>query len=166
MSDVPGAAATPALAEGAILSVIRGGLLIVLLVGLIGVLAELLLLEHVEDPWQRVPVFLLIAALIIAGWHALDRGPLSVRFLQGTMILFVLGGAIGLLLHFKGNMEFELEMKPAMKGWTLIRESLMGATPALAPGTMVQLGLIGLVYTYRHPRLRRTTPSHSTRRDH
>ena len=165
MSDVPGTAGTPPLAEGATLSVIRGGLLIVLLVGLIGVLAELLLLEHVEDPWQRAPVFLLIAALIIVGWHGLDRGPLSVRFLQGTMILFVLGGAIGLLLHFKGNMEFELEMKPAMTGWTLIRESLMGATPALAPGTMVQLGLIGLVYTYRHPRLRRTTP-HSTRRDH
>jgi len=27
----------------------------------------------------------------------------------------------------------------------------------LAPGTMVQLGLLGLVYTYRHPALNRVT---------
>ena len=151
--------------EHATLAVVRGALAIILVVGLIGLLAELLLLEHVEDPWQRVPVFLLAAALIIVAWHGLDPGPLSIRFLQAAMILFVLAGGIGLLLHFKGNMEFELELKPAMSGWTLIRESLMGATPALAPGTMVQLGLIGLVYTYRHPGLRRPTAPHSTRRD-
>jgi hypothetical protein len=163
MSNAVGEAGRP---EGATLSIIRGGLLIVLLVGLVGVLGELLLLEHVEDPWQRVPVFLLVAALIIVTWHGFDRGPLSIRVLQGTMILFVLAGAVGLLLHLKGNMEFELEMKPAMGGWTLLRESLMGATPALAPGTMVQLGLIGLVYTYRHPKLRRTGPPYSTRHDH
>jgi hypothetical protein len=35
----------------------------------------------------------------------------------------------------------------------LFREALSGATPALAPGTMVQFGLLGLLYTYRHPRL-------------
>jgi hypothetical protein len=27
------------------------------------------------------------------------------------------------------------------------------APPALAPGVMVQLGLLGLVYTYKHPAL-------------
>ena len=164
MSDSGEAAAAPT-GDRTALSVIRGGLLIILIVGLAGVLAELLLLEHVEDTWQRVPLFLLAGALIIIAWHGLDRGPVSVRFLQGAMVLFILAGGLGVLLHFKGNMEFELEMQPAMSGWTLIRESLMGATPALAPGTMVQLGLIGLVYTYRHPRLRRPAPTYSTRRE-
>jgi len=28
--------------------------------------------------------------------------------------------------------------------------------PALAPGAMIQLGLLGLVYTYRHPFIRQS----------
>ena len=137
------------------LAAIRGGLLIILVLGLIGILAELFLIEHTEDPWQRVPIFLIIAALIIVGWHAADRRSLSVRFLQGAMVLFVVSGAIGLLLHFKGNIVFELEMQPSAGGWPLIWAALKGATPALAPGAMVQLGLIGLAYTFRHPALER-----------
>jgi hypothetical protein len=50
-------------------------------------------------------------------------------------------------------MEFELEMYPSMAGFELVRESMSGATPALAPGTMLVLALIGLTYSYRHPRL-------------
>jgi hypothetical protein len=144
--------------ESATLGALRGGLLIILVLGLIGVLSELLLLEHTEDPWQRVPIFLLIGSLIIAGWHLVERKALSVRFLQGAMALFVISGALGLLLHFRGNVAFELEMQPSARGWPLIWAALRGATPALAPGTMVQLGLIGLAYTYHHPALRARQP--------
>ena len=140
--------------ESATLGAIRGGLLIILVLGLIGVLAELLLLEHTEDPWQRVPIFLIIGSLVIIAWHLAERRQLSVRFLQGMMALFIASGALGLLLHFKGNVAFELEMQPSASGWPLIWAALTGATPALAPGTMVQLGLIGLAYTYHHPSLR------------
>jgi hypothetical protein len=59
---------------------------------------------------------------------------------------------IGMGLHQSANAEFEQEMDPSLTGMKLFRESLSGATPALAPGTMIQLGLIGLVYAYRHPR--------------
>ena len=67
------------------------------------------------------------------------------------MLLFVAAGIVGVYLHYQSNVEFELEMNPAAAGWELIRESLTGAMPALAPGTMVHLGLIGLLYTWRHP---------------
>jgi hypothetical protein len=50
-------------------------------------------------------------------------------------------------------MEFELETYPSISGLALFKEAMMGATPALAPGTMIELGLIGLAYTYRHPLL-------------
>jgi len=30
----------------------------------------------------------------------------------------------------------------------LFREAMMGATPALAPGAMIQIGLIGLLYAF------------------
>jgi hypothetical protein len=44
--------------------------------------------------------------------------------------------------------EFELEMYPGLSGLELFREAMKGATPALAPGTMTILGLLGLAYTY------------------
>jgi hypothetical protein len=137
--------------EATTLSVIRGVLLLILVIGLVGLLAELLLLEHVEDPWQRLPIFLIVASLIILGWHGLERSALSIRFLQGAMILCAGAGALGLLLHFRGNIAFELEMDPSAIGWPLIWAALEGATPTLAPGAMAQLGLIGLAYTYHHP---------------
>ena len=146
-------AAPRATRERTTLGVIRGGLAVLLVLGLIGLLAELLLLDHTEDPWQRLPIFLIIASLIIVGWHAADRRPLSLRFLQGAMVLIVASGVLGLMLHFKGNIAFELEMQPSAIGWPLIWAALKGATPTLAPGAMVQLGLIGLAYTYRHPAL-------------
>jgi hypothetical protein len=45
-------------------------------------------------------------------------------------------------------------MSPDVTGWPLFWEAIRGATPALAPGAMVQLGLIGLAFTIRHPALR------------
>jgi hypothetical protein len=70
------------------------------------------------------------------------------------MIVFVVAGALGLVLHFKGNMEWALERQPELSGMTLVWKSLTGATPALAPGALAQLGLLGLVWSYRHPALR------------
>jgi hypothetical protein len=70
------------------------------------------------------------------------------------MVACVIAGCVGLVLHYKGNVEFELEMYPSMAGGELVWKALTGATPALAPGTMVQLGLVGLAFTYRHPALR------------
>jgi hypothetical protein len=69
------------------------------------------------------------------------------------MLLFVAGGIAGTLLHYRGNVEFEEEMHPGGTRWELFRGAIQGATPALAPGTMVLLGAIGLLYAYRHPAL-------------
>jgi len=128
-------------------------LLFVLVLGMAGTAAELVLLQHYEDPWQIAPIALIGLGLIVAAWHAVTSGAASVRALQALMTLFVFSGPIGVGLHYKANSEFELEMDATLAGLRLFRESLSGATPALAPGTMVQLGLIGLIYTYRHPRL-------------
>ena len=59
---------------------------------------------------------------------------------------------VGVVLHFRGNMSFQLDMDPAMAGWDLFSKVMHAkAPPALAPGAMVQLGLLGLIYTFRHP---------------
>jgi hypothetical protein len=78
------------------------------------------------------------------------------------MLLCVAAGLVGVFLHYRGNVEFELEREPLLRGLALFREAVRGATPALAPGAMAQLGLLGLVYSYRHPALRRDAPARPT----
>ncbi len=63
-------------------------------------------------------------------------------------------GAVGIWLHYAGNVEFEREMEPTMRGLHLFWQAMKGATPALAPGSLAHLGLFGLACTWRHPALR------------
>jgi hypothetical protein len=74
---------------------------------------------------------------------------------QWIMVGILLTGTAGLYFHLAGNLEFARETYPGMKGMALLREAAMGATPTLAPGAMIQLGLVGLAYTFRHPALER-----------
>jgi hypothetical protein len=72
------------------------------------------------------------------------------------MLLVMLAGGVGILLHYQGNAEFQLDVNPDLAGWALFAKVLHSkAPPALAPGVMAQLGLLGLIYTFRHPALRR-----------
>ena len=130
-------------------------------VGALGLLAELVLLEHYESAWQFTPLVLLGGALLAVALVARRPSLASVRFFQTVMALCVASGLVGVFLHLKGNVEFELEREPLLRGLALLWEAARGATPALAPGAMAQLGLLGLVYTYRHPALRRETPAQS-----
>ncbi len=123
--------------------------------GVVGSGVELLLLEHTEDVWQLSPLILMGLSLVAMGWLAIDERPVSVRVFQIMMLLCVVSGLIGVYMHYRGNVEFELEMYPGLSGVKLFWEALKGATPSLAPGTMLVLGLLGLLYTFRHPTLRR-----------
>lgn len=132
---------------------VRAALLGIFLFGALGAAAELLLLEHTEKPWQWAPLVLIAASLIALAWHAVARSRASVRAFQALMVLFVAGGLTGMALHYRGNLEFEREMHPDGTAGELFKGAMMGATPALAPGTMILLGLIGLMYAYRNPAL-------------
>jgi len=137
---------------------LRGILLTIFLLGVLGTGAELLLLEHTESLWQRVPLLLIVFSLATLILHAAIRRAASVRIFQATMILFLLSGVAGLLLHYQGNVEFKSETNPSLAGLELFWEAMKGkAPPALAPGVMIQIGLLGLAYTYRHPALRVST---------
>jgi len=139
--------------EAGTLVAIRRALLVIFVLGAVGTGLELMLLGHTEDAWQWAPLVLLFASLGALIWRSAGGGAASLRVFQGVMVLCLLAGLLGLGLHFQGNVEFELEMYPSLRGFSLFWESLTGATPALAPGTMVGLGLLGLAYTYRHPAL-------------
>ena len=129
-------------------------LLAILLLGVLGIAAELLLLAHTEDAYQWIPIALaaMTAMLIVVVGFRPTAG--SIRIFQLVMVLMILSGAMGMYLHFRANMEFQLEMDATLTGFALFRKSIVAkAPPALAPGAMAQLGLIGLAYTFRHPAL-------------
>jgi hypothetical protein len=132
---------------------LRRLLLFVLLCSLVGIAIELLLLEHTESLTQWIPLALVAASVLtIAAAATWPRRP-ALLLMRAVMLLCVAAGALGLFLHYRGNVEFELEMNPALKGYELFRKTMMGATPTLSPGLLSQLGLLGLLYTYRHPGL-------------
>ena len=134
------------------LGLLRRILLGILLLGMAGTTTELLLLRHTEDSTQLIPLMLLGAGYVVVAWNAVRRSRLSVRTLQALMVLFVASGILGVFFHYSANVEFQREIEPELTGSNLLWKVLQAKTPpALAPGLMAQLGLIGLAYAYRHP---------------
>jgi hypothetical protein len=134
------------------LAAMRALLLAGLVLGVVGTTIELLLLGHYDGWKQLIPLVLLGIAVLVLVWHGVSRGVAPVRALQFLMLLFMVSGAVGVLLHYRLNVEFELEMYPATAGFQLFKKAVTGATPALAPGSMILLGLVGWAYTIGHPR--------------
>lgn len=132
-------------------SALRRILLALILLGVVGLTAELLLLDHTESFAQWVPLGALGAALGAGVWVWLRPARSSLRIFRGAMTATVAAGVAGLYLHLRGNLDFEQEMDPFARGLGLFWTAARGATPALAPGAMIQLGLLGLAYTFRHP---------------
>ncbi len=130
---------------------IRGWILALFILGMLGAASELLLLEHYEDAWQWTPLVVLAGGMVTTAWYLRRPGPASTRAFRSVMLAFIGSGLLGLYLHFAGNAEFELEMSPGLGGLTLFREAVTGATPALAPATMVHLGLLGMLSTWALP---------------
>lgn len=132
---------------------LRQGLLLIFILGSVGLGAELLLLGHFQEWRQQVPLVLLGSGLVLVAVNLVYTRPDVLRIFRLAMLAFVLGGIVGFWFHINGNMAFELEMNSKLTGWDLVSRTAGGALPVLAPGALVQLGLIGLLYTYRHPGL-------------
>ena len=137
--------------ESSTLTFIRRLLLASLAGGIVGTAAELILLGHVDSAAQWIPVVALAAAVPLLFWHAMRPGPLTVRLIRVIMCAYIVCGLIGVGLHYDGNIEFERELHPKDDGLAFLRHTLAGATPVLAPGSMVLLGLLGIAHVYKHP---------------
>ena len=138
-----------------LLNKFRKILLVILVLGIAGTLTELVLLKHTEDLVQWVPMILLGAAGAVLIWHGASEGAASLRLIRWLMYGFVAAGMAGIYFHFRGSAEFKLESQPNLAGMSLFWQAISAKTPPfLAPGAMVQLGLLGLLYSYKHPLLK------------
>jgi hypothetical protein len=148
-------AGRPDVGTDRVVELLRRWILFVLVLGLLGTVTELLLLEHYEQPLQFVPLVLIAAAIVVLAWLAMRHDAASLRALQIVMALFVVAGFVGFVAHFLGSADYQLELDPEMSTWELVEKILHAkAPPLLAPGMMLQLGLLGLAYVYTDPRYR------------
>ena len=118
-----------------------------------GLQVELALLRHAESFTQWIPHVALFIGLLGTALVYFRPRPATLKVFQLVMLMFLIVGIVGVILHLKGNVEFALERDPSLSGTKLLWKALRGATPALAPGALAQLGLLGLLYTYKHPAL-------------
>jgi hypothetical protein len=130
---------------------LRQLLLALVFIGIVGLEVELALLRHAESVTQWIPHLALIVGFLTTAAVYFRPGPGTLRAFQLVMLIFLVAGALGVYLHIRGNVEFALERDPSLSGLKLIWKALRGATPALAPGALAQLGLLGFLYTYKHP---------------
>jgi len=114
---------------------LRRGMLGLVGLGTVGVCVELVVLEHYTDWNQLIPLVVAGMGLLAAIWIALAPGLAALRAWQFTMLLFVGTGITGITMHYD-----------------VVSETVN--PPLLAPGLFVQLGLLGLLYTLRHPSAR------------
>ena len=114
-----------------------------------GLLCELALIAHYEDLSQIIPLALLAAGLTTLGLDMAVARRWSRLVLQLIMVLFIVAGGLGMYFHFRGSREFQIEMDPQIRGAALVWHVLRAKSPpTLAPGSMVQLGMLGLGYAY------------------
>lgn len=145
---------TPATADPS--RTIRRLILALAAFGLVGITTELVFLEHYEEGSMFVPLIVNVLALAAILFHVLADSALSVRLLRVIMLTLIATSVVGIGLHYRGSLAFQIDMDPTLSASALFWKVMhMKAPPTLAPGVLAQLGLLGLISTYRHPALRR-----------
>lgn len=124
---------------------LRRALLWLLLLGAVGTLADLLLAKHWKEATQWPPLVLLGITAAVAGWALRHESPAALRAVRGVSWLSLPATAAGLFFHVRANVEWARDDQPALAGWPLVRDTLFGTLPTLAPGAMLYIGLIGLL---------------------
>ncbi len=132
------------------LASIRRYLLLLVCLACVATTTELWMMGHHEDPWQWAPLAVMAVSVVGALWVMATWSASAVRVFRGLMVVLMIAGAVGAGLHYRANMEFQLEMDPSLGGFALVEKILHAkAPPSLAPGNMALVGLIGLVAVWR-----------------
>jgi hypothetical protein len=115
---------------------------LILILMILGLSIELFFIAHYENFWQYLP-FLVLVVSLVSIWLVLKNKLLVlVKF---AFLMVILTGFLGVYLHLKSNLEFELEMYPNIQWKDLLAQSLTGALPVLAPGSLFTVGLLRLL---------------------
>lgn len=118
-----------------------------------GAVAELWLVDHMEDAVQLIP-FVLCGLGMLAALAALFRPRrATVMALRVCMGVVACGSLYGVYEHIVNNIAFQREIDPQANTPQMILSALGGANPLLAPGILAVAAALALAVTYRHPAL-------------
>ncbi len=138
---------------------LRLGMLGLVGLGTAGMTVELLLVRHFENSNQIIPLAVGLLGLAVLVWATVAPGVVALRGVQFAMLVYIGTGIVGITLHAETNAAAQRELGSTLTGLAFAWQVLgVTAPPALSPGLLVQLGLLGLLSTYRHPVLASAEP--------
>jgi hypothetical protein len=138
--------------EQDLVSSLRRYSLWLLVIALAGTAAELVLTGHFEGLTQPIPLGVIALCILVVAWQTFSQSSASLAAFRLTMAVSILSGVLGIYLHYQGKVEFQLESNPSLAGWALFEKAMKAKNPPiLAPGMMIQMGLLGLIYAFRYP---------------
>lgn len=134
----------------------RRFMLAILAFAMCGTFFDLMMFRHYQDAWQMIPLGLFGLTAISLTWLVARTSAISVRAFQTVMVLLVAAGVAGVIFHMQASAEFHGELDPTTQRWQMLWAVLHSKVPpTLAPAGLMQMGLLGLAATYRHPATRR-----------
>lgn len=116
-------------------------------------ITELVFLGHWNEKIQYLPFALSALGLISMVLVHFRPSRISLMWMCWSMIVIGICSFIGFYEHMANNFGFWREMRPNATAWELIRGTLEGGNPVLAPGILLLGAAIGLTAIYRHPLL-------------
>ena len=136
-----------------VLAKLRQYLLIISAGVFVMTVTELFFLSHWNETIQILPFALSGLGLfaLAAAYFRPNHGTLTT--LCWFMLVIAACSLIGFYEHMLNNYGFWLEIKPNATTWELIKATLEGANPVLAPGILMLGAVIALMAIYKHPLL-------------
>lgn len=136
-----------------ILAKLRQFLLIISAGVFVMTVTELFFLSHWKQTIQFLPFALCALGLITLAFAYFRPTLGTLRFMRWSMLAIAACSLIGFYEHMANNYSFWLEIKPSATTWDLIKATLEGANPVLAPGILMLGAVIALMAIYKHPLL-------------
>lgn len=121
-------------------------------------ITELIFLGHWNKPIQFLPFFLSALGLTMTAIFYFRPSKASLKGMHWSMMVIGFCSFTGIYEHMAGNHHFWLEVHPDSTTWKLLKATLKGENPVLAPGILFLGTAIGLATIYRHPLLE---PNHT-----
>jgi hypothetical protein len=115
---------------------------------------ELVFLGHWNKAIQYLPWALSALGLISLALVYFRPGRAAIMAMRWSMIVIGVCSFIGFYEHMSNNLRFWLEVQPDATTWELIKATLEGDNPVLAPGILLLGAVIGLAAIYQHPLLK------------
>ena len=113
-----------------------------------GTIAELLAAKHYQSPTQLVPFGLCGLGLMTVALAWKGSQPNIRVAVRIIMVVIASGSLWGIYEHVTGNLSFVHEVRPHASGMMVLKATLQGGDPILAPGVLAVAAVVTILATF------------------